>query len=678
MIVSNSSRFPYTGILVFLWGQVSLVLAGWIDIETPLDKRTTSSLVDGTTYHLVMSDEFNVDNRTFKDGHDAMWTALDKSDEDASSSGGGSMQFYNSSAVTTQNGMLQISTYIEKTEWNHHSQLTGEWKRVQTNFTSGMVQTWNKFCFTGGIVEMDVIFPGDPRIGGLWPAIWMLGNLGRATYEASTNNIWPWSYNVCDRQMQESQAISACNVQNHFGMHPFQGRGATEIDIVEVMSGESRKPFKNTHPRISFPYGDMTLQSAPGVDTNRPQNGNMPNRQEVFTKSNFSQFAAQTWYDGLEMNGKTSLNSFFYGTYLAETKKNEPVSRNKKQAFQADAIGAVHQLTSSHFEKLHTFRIEWQPGKGGRLDWFVKSYNNTENSAEGDSADGDRDWVRAFTIHDKSLGELMGSEIPNEPSYLILNTAISSTWGFPFDVPEGCTKCYDCNDPKCACAFNPGFCAMLRSGVSMYIDSVRVYQSRDDAAHVGRPHTLGCDPLDYPTKEWIEGHMSRYMRNPPFSLSDRSPLRNIQRGGGKCQTHMDCGGGIETINLTRVAADAESGLGEGNLAAAKGRGECIEGRKNLKFLLLGGGKVCSCAEGFTGPHCLSLAHWDNFPSAHKIRTQTSPFLNISGVSPSLSLRTILAFLSVTFLAVLIYAVREERRFQQAHNHGNGVSTNGLV
>jgi hypothetical protein len=44
----------------------------WIDIETPLQKRTTKSLVDGSTYHLVMSDEFNVENRTFKDGHDPM------------------------------------------------------------------------------------------------------------------------------------------------------------------------------------------------------------------------------------------------------------------------------------------------------------------------------------------------------------------------------------------------------------------------------------------------------------------------------------------------------------------------------------------------------------------------------------------------------------------------------
>lgn len=39
----------------------------------------------------------------------------------------------------------------------------------------------------GGIIEMDAILPGEHDIGGLWPAFWLLGNLGRATYEASTN-----------------------------------------------------------------------------------------------------------------------------------------------------------------------------------------------------------------------------------------------------------------------------------------------------------------------------------------------------------------------------------------------------------------------------------------------------------------------------------------------------------
>ena len=126
-----------------------------------------------------MSDEFNVEGRSFKDGHDKMWTALDKSDDDYSASGGGSLHFYNSSAVTTVDGMLKIASYIEPTRWNRLDPVNKNNVAEKKDFKSGMVQSWNKMCFTGGIVEVDFIMPGDPFIGGLWPAIWILGNLGR-------------------------------------------------------------------------------------------------------------------------------------------------------------------------------------------------------------------------------------------------------------------------------------------------------------------------------------------------------------------------------------------------------------------------------------------------------------------------------------------------------------------
>merc|ERR1712087_599947 len=90
---------------------------GWIDIDTPEEFRQTRSFVDGTVYDLIMSDEFNVPNRTFNDGDDPLWTALDKSDDDASSAGGGSLHFYNASAVTSEDGRLKIKSSIKKTEW---------------------------------------------------------------------------------------------------------------------------------------------------------------------------------------------------------------------------------------------------------------------------------------------------------------------------------------------------------------------------------------------------------------------------------------------------------------------------------------------------------------------------------------------------------------------------------
>ena len=37
------------------------------------------------------------------------------------------------------------------------------------NFQSGMIQSWNKFCFTTGYVEVAVSLPLSTRQPGTWP-----------------------------------------------------------------------------------------------------------------------------------------------------------------------------------------------------------------------------------------------------------------------------------------------------------------------------------------------------------------------------------------------------------------------------------------------------------------------------------------------------------------------------
>lgn len=404
---------------------------------------------------------------------------------------------------------------------------------------------------------------------------------------------------------------------------------------------------------------------------NRPQSGSLPIRQRTISKTGHTAFEAQTWYEGLHREGNTSINPFFYGTYLAETKPNEPVTRSKLQAFQADAVGVAHQLTPDHFEKPHTFRVEWQPGKGGRLDWYVKAYRINDTMAIDGDGEG-QDWVHVYGLDDTSLSDLMGSQIPEEPSYLIMNTAISSTWGFPYDAPDWCPKCYDCEDPKCACSFYPGFCEMLRSGkVTMLIDSIRVYQSRDPSVHVGGNHTLGCDPPGFPTKEWIDGHSYRYMRNPPFSYEDLKPLRPIQNGGGTCSRDTDCGSDVRHENLTAVY---ESMVAQGRRARqqwhankTQGRGVCVDTFKSMVFSTISG-KVCSCFSGFTGPHCLSLDHVDEAPSAHVLRMRRSPFTAIANFEvPMFFLISIATMLSL-LLIVLITRVFNEKKAKMARAH----------
>jgi beta-glucanase (GH16 family) len=81
------------------------------------------------------------------------------------------MEWYDPASITTKDGALEI-TLSRKEEHN-------------LNFTGGLMSTWNKFCFTGGLVETSVTLPGINNVVGLWPAVWTMGNLGRAGYGAS-------------------------------------------------------------------------------------------------------------------------------------------------------------------------------------------------------------------------------------------------------------------------------------------------------------------------------------------------------------------------------------------------------------------------------------------------------------------------------------------------------------
>ena len=83
---------------------------------------------------LVFSDEFNTDGRNFYEGDDPYWEAVDLKNKPAND-----QTWYDPSAITTKNGALVIT--LSSTP--EHGSL----------FTSGMLQSWNKMCFTGGYIE---------------------------------------------------------------------------------------------------------------------------------------------------------------------------------------------------------------------------------------------------------------------------------------------------------------------------------------------------------------------------------------------------------------------------------------------------------------------------------------------------------------------------------------------
>jgi beta-glucan synthesis-associated protein KRE6 len=228
------------------------------------------------------------------------------------------------------------------------------------------------------------------------------------------------------------------------------------------------------------------------------------------------------------------LNPFFYGVALF----HKPKSRN----YQSDAISANLQLNGSFYDRHHIYRVEWEPpsedGTGGYIKWF------TDNKF-------------VFAVYGESL-EITKTEIPSEPMYMIMNTAVSYTWGFPMPCPDNCPcDCYECGNPQCLCALPAGYCDNFPAGFE--IDYVRVYQAVNESKHV-----LGCSPISRPTAQYIEGHAKRYMEE-----GQTRPLLNVRTGGETCSNHNDCGGSK--------------------------RGECSESG------------VCLCLEGWTGPSCRAHA-----------------------------------------------------------------------
>ncbi|KAI4102444.1 MAG: hypothetical protein L6R37_004383 [Teloschistes peruensis] len=204
------------------------VRKGLIDPDTPKTAMTKQA-ADGTTLNLVYSDEFNTPGRTFYPGDDPFWTAVDLwygVTQD--------LEWYDPDAVTTRNGVLELRF----DEFNNHG----------LNYRSGMLQSWNQLCFTGGILEASISLPGNGETVGFWPGFWAMGNLGRPGYAATTDGMWPYSYNddKCDAGITANQSqtdglsylpgmrLPSCTCDGEDHPSPGKSRSAPEIDVIEA------------------------------------------------------------------------------------------------------------------------------------------------------------------------------------------------------------------------------------------------------------------------------------------------------------------------------------------------------------------------------------------------------------------------------------------------------------
>ncbi|KAL1950818.1 hypothetical protein VTO73DRAFT_5942 [Trametes versicolor] len=398
---------------------------------------------DGKAYKLVFSDEFEQDGRTFYPGDDPFWEAVDFHYWPT-----GDIEWYDPKQITTENGKLVIT--LEEAE-NH-----------DLNFRSGMLQTWNKFCFTTGYIEVKVSLPGSPQAPGLWPAVWTMGNLGRAGYGATTEGTWPYSYDACDVGTYPNQT----NKDNQPEAAMVGGPGGTPISFMPGQRLSSCTCPDSDHPGPSVDVGRGTPEIdvfEAQVDVSRFQ-GEVSQSFQTAPYNYQYEFVNTSDVTPIVDSTKTKFNSY-------------------KGAQYQQAVSAVTDIDNANYNDAGyaTYGYEWWSDPNNRDDGFVTWYS------EGTPA-----WtMTAATIGPDTTTEISQRLVPEEPMYIIMNLGMS-----------------------------PGFQHQdfkhLTFPSKMYVDYVRVYQ-REDAGD----EKLTCDPSSHPTAEYITNHLNAYS-NPNLTTWDQA------------------------------------------------------------------------------------------------------------------------------------------------------------
>ncbi|KAF3922140.1 hypothetical protein ABW21_db0200002 [Orbilia brochopaga] len=341
--------------------------SGLIDPDTPESAKTRMA-TDGKNWKLVFSDEFNTPNRTFYPGEDPFWEAVDIWYGATLDS-----EWYDPNQVTTRDGVLEITF--------------DAWKTHDLSYRSGMLQSWNKLCFSGGIIEASVSMPGSGDTIGFWPGFWTMGNLGRPGYLASTEGMWPYSYHdECDVGITPNQSstdgisflpgmrLPGCTCKNEDHPTPGKARSAPEIDVFEALVETIDK--KGTKVGAI----SQSLQLAP----------------------------FDVWYQP---------DYDFVAVYNSSvTEMNVYRGGNLQEAFSA-----VTTLNNNWYDgrQYQTYAYEYKPGADGYIEWDV----GREPS---------------WRLEGKSVGpngNIGQRVVPMEPMTIILNLGMGTSFQLP-NYPE--------------------------------------------------------------------------------------------------------------------------------------------------------------------------------------------------------------------------------------------------
>ncbi|KAI7944410.1 hypothetical protein MJO28_010105 [Puccinia striiformis f. sp. tritici] len=417
-----------------------------IDLTTPDNVKSRTGL-DGKKYNLVFSDEFNTDNRTFWPGDDPFWEAVDLHYWQTTN-----FEWYDPDAVTTKDGKLVIQIDQEP---NHNLRAR-----------SGMIQSWNKFCFTEGYIEVNISLPGAPGVQGFWPGAWTMGNLARAGFGASNEGMWPYSYEACDVGTLPNQTMPD-------GRTPPAAKTSGSPDYGGALSwlpGQRTSACTckgEDHPGPSVDIG----RSGPEIDILEAQYAYGPNGNQGSMSQSIQIAPMDEGYQWL--NDSSGMRV----TNLASSPKDSSgtiINRWHGSIWQESLSGITMTDGTSYEDKgYQQFGFEYNKGfqaDGGRVSW---TYGGQET------------WtIFANAIAGQSGTQVSPRPISTEPMYVILNLGISNK----FQTVEW---------------------EKLKFPAKMYVDYVRIYQREG--------HTnIGCSPKDRPTEDYINRHLGAYT-NPNFT-----------------------------------------------------------------------------------------------------------------------------------------------------------------
>jgi len=416
-------------------GQVpSIGNFGLVDLDTPKDAYMKSSLRDGSDMLLVFSDEFNQDGRTFYPGDDPYWEA-----EDMHYWATNNLEWYDPEAVTTAGGALVI-TFSQK--------MTHD-----LNFQGALLSTWNKFCFTGGYIETAVQLPGTNNVIGMWPAVWTMGNLGRAGYGASLEGMWPYTYDSCDVGTAPNQTINGGPMPAIVdGDHAYGG-------ALSYLPGQRLSRCTcdgEAHPGPKHPDGTYVGRSAPEIDVFEAQVGGHPFSGEVSQSAQWAPFNRAYVWDNSSNN---------------EVLADPTISRLNgfKGNVEQQATSVVTKTNQRCYELVEdcysVYGFEYKPGYDDAYITWV--------------SDGKPSWtLNAAGVGADPTVEISPRPVPQEPMYIIINLGMSKNFG-SIDFKH------------------------LTFPSQMKVDYIRVYQDM-------RRINIGCNPKEFPTEDYINKYIEAY------------------------------------------------------------------------------------------------------------------------------------------------------------------------